>query len=86
MRYGQNLLDDFETLSPEVQERTRRRMIAWYCSMAHEATFGEVLPDGRVSYGDLIHRNKPKLKDYLRETLSIFALRTIIVNGGSYGA
>lgn len=63
-------------VDPVTQTKVRRRMLTWYVNMGHQTQFDDEA--SFRSFGDVKLANKPKLRDYLKETTSVIAL----VRGG----
>lgn len=59
-------------LDATVQAETRRKMFHWFVRMGHQTQFDDEA--SFVSYGDLVQRRKPSLRQFFLETVSISAL------------
>ena len=68
-------------VDPVTQGKVRRRMLEWYVSMGHVTHFDDTAT--RRSHGDLKLANKPTIRDYLIETVSVPALVVGIMSNGT---
>lgn len=76
MLNGMHLNEMPQAVDPVTQGKVRRNMMAWFVAMGHQTQFDDTA--SFRSYGDLRLVNKPTLRSYLNETVSVFAL----VRGG----
>ena len=81
MLNGMHLKEMPQVVDPVMQARVRGRMLSWYVNMGHQAHY-----DDKATYrshGDLKLAARPTLRDFLKETASVYALSVGSANHGT---